>query len=102
MDKIKESGNYLAVKVPENTWDYYYGETKRKLFYDQHSMVLGFIDLRDFVMWNEKAEVIGLLSEIRDTNRPLFNELFAFAVSLNVSEFEWNQWLIIKKLKNNL
>jgi hypothetical protein len=82
---IKESGNYLAVKVKEGYVDHYisnhgnvFGCEKEKT-YNRQQLTADF-DLRN-------CEVIGLLSKAP------FNQWHN-----EIPKLEWNQWLIIKKV----
>jgi len=93
---IKQSGEYIAVKLPE-------GIDFKEFMINEYGSLWGISNLNypyRIQSYNtfQEHQIIGLISEIIDyslkiSNKPIYEWADEFPVA------EWNQWLIIKKIK---
>lgn len=99
MDKIKESGNYLAVKVKNGSefaieqWDNRGPFKPGYYLFELKGSYSGRIWLSD-----DPLSIIGLLSDKIGVDSS--EKAYSYAcIAGEIPKAEWNQWLIIEKLK---
>jgi hypothetical protein len=102
METIRTSGNYIAVKVPEESHGFSYDKKYGCLFYQHPRVMMGFVCINHAgcvgagnVIDDENFKIIGLISDISKSLYFTNNDIGNLCHSIMCDD--WNQWLIIEK-----